>query len=110
MSDYEDTGEIPITEADGFNVPVNISLQEPNTVLNSDPVWRLVADCYHPRKDNVEQWAFQAEAPKRETLVALVHKHWLPLFQAAVKSLTELKVDEHGWTSDINWWPKRGND
>lgn len=102
-NDYEDIGEISIGGADIFNIPVGISLQEPNTILNGDPVWRLVADCYHPRRDLVTQWAFEASAPKRETLVDLVHKYWLPLFQSAVKSLTELKVDDMGETADLDW-------
>ena len=102
---YEDLGECSITNADDANIPVDIWLK-PEKDDEDKPTgkWILKASNYMPRKGRLSgEEGYKAVASDRQVLVDLVHKHWLPLYQTAVKVLTELKQDERG-ISYLYYW------
>jgi hypothetical protein len=88
---YKDLGELSVDDADEANVPVDIWLvPDPDNPGG----WRLRANNYMPRRGRLSgEDSYDARSESREVLVALVHKHWLPLYQAALKTITELKPD-----------------
>jgi len=89
---YQDAGEVKVTGADDWNIPVKITINAPGPIFDK---WTLTADCYQPRRDKILQWGFRAEAEDKETLVALVNKYWKPFYEKAMKSF-EMVPDEDG--------------
>ena len=106
MEDYEDKGEISINEADDANIPVDIWLTR-KTDENGDTIedgdWDLKASNYMPRKCRVTEEAYLATSKDRKVLEGLVRTHWLPLYQAAVKVLTEFRPNKDG-ISRLYYW------
>ena len=112
--EYEDLGEIPIEGANDANIPVDIWLKK---IKEDDDegdrqhagMWRLTADNYMPRKSRLSgEGSYKAIAEERETLVELIHKHWLPLYKTAVEILTEMKPNEthDNGTACLYYWEK----
>lgn len=94
---YNDLGDVPVDAADDADVPMDIWLKE------EDGAWVLTAGNYMPRKGRVSEDAYKAIAPQRETLVNLIHQHWLPLYCRAVEILTEMKPGRYGAASLYYW-------
>jgi len=109
--EFESVGDIDPDSANDANVPVDIWLHPPTTdeeETEEDPLWRtnwkLTADNYMPRKARLSgEHSYKLYAKDRETLVAIIHRCWLPIFQAAVKKLTDLTPDEDG-VADLYYW------
>jgi hypothetical protein len=112
--EYDDLGEISIDDADDSNIPVDIWLKK---VKEEDDegdrehagMWRLTADNYMPRRGRLSgENSYKAFSKERETLVKLVHKHWLPLYKTAVEILTEMKPSEthDNGTACLYYWQK----
>lgn len=108
-ANYEDQGDISIEGADDANVPVDIWLtQIADDAEDEDRGrrgwWRLRANNYMPRKGYLGgEHSYLAISKDREVLAALVRVHWLPLYQTAVKVLTEMKPNEEG-TACLYYW------
>ena len=99
---YLDTGLIPVTEASGNHIPVNIMIHPPCPEIG-DLHWKMTADCFDPRLTHIGEGLFKVAADDKATIVALVHKHFLPLYQTAVDVLTTLKSDDDG-VSGLYFW------
>jgi hypothetical protein len=102
---YEDLGECEVTSANDANIPVSIWIS-PEEDDEGEPIkesYRLRASLYMPRKGHVVEDAFRARSSDRKVLEDLVRVYWLPLYQMAVKVLTEMKPDEDGVSSLYYW-------
>jgi len=106
---YVSTGEIEPDEADEMNIPVNIWLTPPGRVDNEaygDTHWSLSADNFMPRRSRVAGEQYEVWSRDRDVLVAIVHRHWLPLYKVAVKLLEEMAPDDDG-TAALYYWEER---
>lgn len=83
-SGYSDYGTIELNECDDMNVPVNISILEPD---ESSEDWVLMADNFTPRKGKIEEGAYIVHASDRKTLFDAVQQYVTPLYETAVKNL-----------------------
>jgi len=107
---FVDLGEVSVDQADDANIPVNIwitreSDEDENYI--KDGKWELRAENYMPRKGRISgESSYKVVAADRQVLVDLVHKHWLPLYQTAVRVLTELKQDKEG-IAGLYYWTDR---
>lgn len=83
---YQNTenSELLIERADDANVPVNVSITEPN---EANPKWILSACNYMPRKGRVAECAYQVEADTREDLEMVIDTFIVPLYEAALNNL-----------------------
>lgn len=81
---YEDKGEIEISEANEMNIPVNSFLHHPD---EESPKWRWTADNFMPRKSIVRQSQYEIEADAKEPILEAVSKHVAPLYAAALENL-----------------------
>ena len=79
--DYEETGEMSITEANDMNVPVNSFLQEEGGIF----IW--TASNFMPRKQCIADSQYAVKARKKEVLMELVKQYVVPLYQAALVNL-----------------------
>ena len=93
---YENTGIIPIEEADDMNIPINITISETD---ENSPAYILTADNLMPRKGYMEQSMYEVEANSREILVELVNKHIVPLYEAALYNL-KTKGELYYWEKE----------
>jgi hypothetical protein len=90
---YEDKGEIEITEADDMNVPVNSFLAKSD---EDSTKWIWTADNFMPRKGRCEEGMYEIEADDRETLLELVRKYVVPIYRAALGNL-EKNGENYYW-------------
>lgn len=82
---YADLGEMKISEANGMNVPVGVFTDE---MEDGSGRWELTADNFMPRKNFVAQGQYHVVATDKETLLKVCRMYIVPLYQAAVDSLT----------------------
>jgi hypothetical protein len=83
---YEDTGMIPIAQADAANIPINCFLTEPD---EESTKWRWTAENFMPRKSIVTEGAYRIESDDKEELLKAVRKYVVPLYKAALTGLKE---------------------
>ena len=81
---YKDKGEIEIAGAGDANIPVNSFLCEPD---ERSPKWRWTADNFMPRRGCVAEGQYKIEADTKESILEAVHKHVVPLYEAALENL-----------------------
>ncbi len=106
-----DVGDIPLSECDGANIPVNIfvSSLDPEhtwdgTYYERGYRWVLRADNFMPRRGACSDGVYHVYAKTREELVAYMHKHVTPWYEAAAKHLYEARPDKDGSFS-LYYWP-----
>ena len=108
---FESHGDIEPTSANPANIPVNICLEppDPDREEDDDPWrfnWKLSAQNYMPCKERLSRVcapSYEIYAKDRETLVAIVQRCWLPLYQAAVNALTTMTPESSGDFVLIRW-------
>lgn len=99
---YTDLGSIPVDAANDANIPVNIWLIRGED--DDTGYWILYADNYMPRRGSLTgESTYRVRAKDRDVLVELVHTHWLPLYQAAVRVLAKLEPDAGG-AAGLYYW------
>lgn len=108
-----DVGGIPLSECDEMNIPVNIFLGRADPSYSRDApyvekgyLWCLTAINYMPRKEmcNPPSSSYRVYAKTREDLVAYMHKHVTPWYEAAAKHLREAVPGANGEFS-LYYWP-----
>ena len=98
MEEYESIGELDIYECDPSNIPVNCSLMEDADDDYPGKNWVWTANNFMPRKAYVHEGAYNIRAASKEVLIALVNKHVVPLYTAALHNLTA--------TGESYYWEK----
>lgn len=83
---YTNHGSCHIEHANGMNVPVNIFITKENEGKPTQ-FWQLTAENFMPRKGYLIDGAYRITAKNKKTLVALVQKHVVPLYEAALHNL-----------------------
>lgn len=101
----EEKGEICFGEANGMNIPVDISLAMTACEDTSaqDGTWTLSASVYQPRCNRVSTNTFIAISDKREELVELITRHVLPLYETATHQLRDICA---GKAENLYHWTK----
>ena len=83
--DYEDIGEIAISECDDMNIPINCFLTNP--LENDDKKWHWVADNYMPRKSVVVQVMYEIISDSKEDILKAIKKYVIPFYENAINNL-----------------------
>jgi len=78
---YIENGDMSITEANAMNVPVNIFINEEGDGFE---MW---ASNFMPRKERIAQSQYHLKAKDRQTLMAVIQKYVVPLYEAALLNL-----------------------
>ena len=109
---YEVLGSLCIADANDMNVPVNCFLSQIDESRIRDPKepeaggyeqkylgwFEWTAQNFMPRKERLEE-GYRVIAPEKDTILELVRKHVVPLYEVALQNLR---------TSGENyfWWKK----
>jgi hypothetical protein len=106
---YKDLGEISVEEADEANIPVDIWLDKVDEEAREENpellTWELHANNYMPRKGRLSgEQAYRLTSDDRAVLVALVKKHWLPLYKTAVAKLEAFDKPDAEGVSELYYW------
>lgn len=80
-------GELKIEECNNMNVPVNSFLIAPGEPDNKGTKWRWIANNFMPRKNFVEEGAYDIEADTKEEIMEVVRKYVVPLYLTALINL-----------------------
>lgn len=90
------TGEMSLTEANEMNVPVNISIEEPE---EPSTTYTLSACNYMPRKSFIAQSQYVYISNSKEELIGLVEKYIVPLYRTALRTLER--------TGELYYWEEK---
>jgi len=106
-----DVGDIPLRECDDANIPVNIFVMPLDPERGRDGTyyergyrWLLRADNFMPRKEMCGDGAYRVYARTRDELVAYMHEHVTPWYEAAAEHLRGAEPDKDGVFS-LYYWP-----
>lgn len=89
-------GDMGLEEANHANVPVNISIYEPE---ESETAWELHAGNYMPRKNWIADGQYHYIADSREELMNLVQQYIVPLYERALNRLKNV--------GDLYYWENK---
>jgi hypothetical protein len=87
-------GDMSIEECNDMNIPVNSFIGP-----KEDGKWEWSADNFMPRKGWCTEDAYSLEADTKEEIMELIHKHIVPLYEAALNNLKTVGANYY-------WEPK----
>lgn len=94
---FEDIGEIPITEIDDMNIPIICFISPPDE--NEDKKWHWTAENYVPRKSRIINDMYEIIADNKKDILNAVRKYVVPFYQTAIRNL-KIKGELYYWNDE----------